>query len=327
MKADDMRRRDRVKRAIAFYFCVALFCILLPVLLSYSLGYQIDFQRLRIYKTGILYVESRPAGAAITLSGRMLNDVTPAQIEELKPGIYKVEVRRDGFYPWEKEIVVRPNMVTRADRIVLFPITQEMRVISERSISDFAISGSGYIYYMKKSGLFRTNMDGTNMKRFSAHAVWPSGLVGKKFSPDGDKFLYFSRSAVGVVYLNPDKSFDQSAMAAKVEDVFTSADPIIDVFWYPGSGYIIVVTDKDIKVVELGVGTAPNTVPLYKFNAKPESVFYDEGNNSLYFVDTRIGADSRESNYLYRLDMKKKFFDAMIKMLSRQEPNAGYEKR
>lgn len=307
---------------------MALFCVLLPILLSYSLGYQIDWHTLRVYKTGILYIESRPAGAAIYLSGRMINDVTPAQIEELKPGIYKVEVRRDGFYPWEKELVVRPNMVTRADRIVLFPIAQEMKAISERGISDFVISEGGYIYYMKKSGLFRSSMDGTNMKRLSAYAAWPDGIIGKKFSPEGGRFLYFSRSAVGVVYLlGQDKPFGQSVDAARAEEIFTSAEPIMDAFWYPGAGYIIVITDKDIKAVELGRGAAGNSVPLYKFNSRPQNVYYDEHDNALYFIDTRLDADSKESNYLYRLDMKKKFFDNILQFLLKQEPDTGYEKR
>lgn len=323
-----MRRRDRIKRAIAFYACVALFCALLPIVLSYALGYKIDYHGLRIYKTGILYVESLPAGASIYLSGKMLGDVTPAQIEELRPGIYKVEVRRDGFYPWEKEIVVRPNMVTRADRIVLFPIAQEMKVVSERAIADFAVAGNGYIYYMKKSGLFRSQMDGANMTRLASYASWPAGIAGKKFSPEGDKFLYFTRWMIGVVYLAvPDKPFGQAPAGARVEEVFASSDPIMDVFWYPGYSYVIAVTDKEIKAVELGRGAAGNSVSLYKFNTTPQGVHYDDRTDSLYFIDTRIGADSRESNYLYRFDMRKKSFENVIRLLLKQEPGAGYEKR
>lgn len=313
-----MRPKDKLRRAIAFYLSAAIFCVLLPIILSYALGYQIDYHNFRIYKTGILYIESRPAGASIFLNGSMYHDVTPAQIEELKPGNYKVEVRRDGFYPWEKDMAVKPNMVTRADRIVLFPVTQEMKTISQRGIGDFLVSDRNYIYYLKRSGLFRSNMDGGDMKRLSPYGNWPDRIIGKKFSPDGDNFLYFNSSTLGVVHLQP---------VVRVDEVFTGPGPVTDAFWYPGAGYIIVVTDKDIKAVELsGLGTR-NIVSLYKFNSKPQTVYYDEGNGSLYFIDTRIGADSKEPNYLYRLDLKQKMFDNIMKLLQKKEPDTEDGKR
>jgi len=314
-----MRPIDKIGRAIAFYFSVALFCVLLPVILSYALGYQIDYHNFKIYKTGILYIASRPAGASIYLNGAMRQDLTPAQIEELKPGYYKIEVRKDGFYPWEKDMVVKPNMVTKADRIILFPITREMKTVSHTGIRDFLVSNKNYIYYMKKSGIFRSDMDGGNMKRLSVYGNWPDGVIGKKFSSDGNELLFFSPATLGVVHLQQD--------LAKVDEVFTGDGLIIDAFWYPGAGYIIVVTNKDIKVVELSGAGTRNIVSLYKFNSKPQNVSYDDNNGSLYFIDTRIGADSKESNYLYRLDLKQKFFDSIMQRLLKKEQDAGYEKR
>lgn len=313
-----MRPIDKIGRAIAFYFSVALFCVLLPVILSYALGYQIDYRNFRIYKTGIIYIASRPAGASIYLNGVMRQDLTPAQIENLRPGSYKIEVRKDGFYPWEKDMAVRANMVTKADRIILFPVTQEMKTVSRAGIHDFFVSNKNCIYYMKKSGFFRSDMDGSNMKRLSAYGDWPEGIIGKKFSADGNDLLFFSPGALGVIHLRQD--------AAKVDEVYTGDSLIIDAFWYPGPGYIIVVTHKDIKVVELSGSGTRNIVSLYKFNSRPQTVSYDENSGSLYFIDTRIGVGSRESNYLYRIDFKEKFFDSIIQRLLKIEQDTLYEK-
>jgi len=314
-----MRPIDKIGRAVAFYFSVMLFCVLLPVILSYALGYKIDYRNFKIYKTGILYIASRPAGASIYLNGAMRQELTPAQIEELRPGEYEVEVRKDGFYPWEKNMTVRPNMATKADQIILFPITQEMKTISQTGIHDFIVSDKNCIYYMKRSGFFRSDMDGSNMTRLAAYGNWPDGIIGKKFSPDGNDLMYFSPGALGVIHLKQD--------TAKVEEVFTGDGLIIDAFWYPGANYIIVVTHKDIKVVELSGAGTRNIVTLYKFNLRQQNVSYDENNGSLYFIDTHIGADSKESNYLYRLDLKQKFFDSIMQHLIKKEQEAGYEKR
>lgn len=322
-----VKSTDRIMRAIAFYASVALFLVLLPIVLSYSLGYRIDYRNLKIYKTGILYISSRPAGAAIYLNGNKHYDVTPAQIEELKPGTYRVVVSREGFYPWERELVVRPNMATKADRIVLFPVKQDMKKMGERGVVDFVVSDNGYIYYMKKSGLYRSTMDGQSMKRISSYSEWPENIAGKRFSPAQDKFLFFSDSKIWVVTFDYGKKIDGSAEEAKVEEVFAGQDPVTDVFWYPGSGYLIVVTDKDIEVSELRSGAARNVVVLYKFNAKPQGLSYDEAGGALYFIDTGLGKDFTESKYLYRIDLKQKFFDQIFNMLLKKEPDSGYEKR
>ncbi|MCX5686014.1 MAG: PEGA domain-containing protein [Candidatus Omnitrophica bacterium] len=323
-----MPRSDRILRFIAFYLSVLIFFITLPILLSYSLGYKIDYRNFKIYKTGIIYLSSHPSGASVYVNGRLYKDFTPAQIEELKPGSYKIEVKREGFYPWEGELAVRPNMVTKADRIELFPVTREMKRLSDREISDFAVSDRGYVYYFTKSGLFRTGMDKSPPRKISSFSNWPDRITGKKFSPDSGKLLYFNENAVTLVNLNPDKFMAKVGEGASVEEIFKSPDPIMDVFWYPGLNYIVVVTEKDIKAVELRGGATRNIASLYKFAAKPQSLFYDENSDSLYFTDIKIepGLMNRE-RYLYRLDLRQTFLDSLRELLLKKETVTENEKR
>jgi len=319
-----MQKSDRIKRAIAFYVSVVLFFITLPIVLSYSLGYKIDFIALKIYKTGILYINSRPSGASIYIDGNKFRDVTPAQIENMRPGTYKVEVRRQGFYPWEKDLEVLPNMVTRADKIILFPVTQEMNRVSDYPITDFMISEKSGIYYLTRDGLFRSNFDGGAFKRLSAYSDWPSQIMGKKISPDNNKFLYFTKTNIFIAYLNPDNSIAEEPELARIEEIFVSRSRIVDVFWYSDSGYIIVVTEREIKAVELRGGKSRNVVTLFKFNSKPKGLYYDEYNDSIYFSDNSVmdipsGAAPSSENYLYRLDLRQKFLDSLKQLLMKKE--------
>ena len=161
-----MNKSDTVIMYIAFYFSLALYFILLQIVLSYSLGYHIDFHKFKIYKAGILSLSSTPSGASIYINDKLYHDITPARIEELKPGTYSVEVKRDGFYSWQKNLSVIPNMVTRADSIILFPIPQNIAKLCVVDTVDFAIPDSrNQIYHMTKSGLYRSNIDGTNLKK------------------------------------------------------------------------------------------------------------------------------------------------------------------
>jgi len=314
-----MPRSDKILRFIAFYAAVLIFFITLPIILSYSLGYKIDYRNFKIYKTGIIYLSSHPAGASVYVNGRLYKDFTPAQIEELKPGSYKIEVKREGFYPWEGELAVRPNMVTKADRIELFPVTSQMKRFSDREICDFTVSDRGYVYYFTKSGLFRSGIDKGTPRKISSFSNWPDRITGKKFSPDGGKLLYFNENAVTLVNLNPDKFMAKIGEGASVEEIFKSPDPIMDVFWYPGLSYIVVVTEKDIKVVELRGGATRNIASLYKFAAKPQGLFYDENSDSLYFTDVKIGLSLNPEKYLYRLDLRQTFFDSLKEFLLKRE--------
>jgi len=192
-----VKNSDSLIRHIAFFFSLALYLTLLPIILSYSLGYHIDFHKFIIYKTGILSLRSTPSGASIYINGKLYSDITPARIEELRPGTYSIEVKRENFYPWQKDLTVRPNMVTRAEKILLFPTLQEMGRVSDLETDDFFIPDDrSQIYYMMKSGLYKSNMDGMNFKKLSSYSEWPSDILGKKLSPDGKKILYFSNNGI-----------------------------------------------------------------------------------------------------------------------------------
>lgn len=303
-----MHINDRIKRAVVFYISVALFIFLLPIVLSYSLGYKIDYAAFKIYKTGMIYVKSNPSGASIYINGRPHRDITPARIEELKPGAYMIEVWRNGFYPWQKELMVRPNMVTEADDIVLFPIPQEISKMSEREVEDFVISERGQVYYFTGDGLYRSGMDGSGMRRISSYSKWPATKVRYRFSPSEEKFLYFDRHHIWVAHPGPDRDIQIEDKAFLIEDLVKSHDPVLDAFWYSTSNHVVFVTVKNIKVAELK-GGAKNIVTLYKFIRRPKAVYYDSVNDSLYFTE---GAD------LYRLDLKRNFFDQLMKRFKKE---------
>ncbi|MBN1526995.1 MAG: PEGA domain-containing protein [Candidatus Omnitrophica bacterium] len=314
-----MKKSDKIKRFIAFYLSVIIFCVLLPIVLSYSLGYHVEyFPSFTIYKTGIIYLKSQPAGSSIYVNGKLRPEMTPAKIEELKPGTYRVEVKREGFYPWQKELVVRPNMVTKADSIVLFPLAQEIKRISDYEVVDFAVSG-GNIYYLTKNGLMRSSMDGTGLKLFTSYAAWPGSIRGKKFSPDGNKIMYFDGWHIWVAYLLPEGGFAKAGREnGRVEEVYRSEDPIIDAFWYSESNHAVVVTERGIIVVDLAGGGAKNAVTLYTFNSRPAGIHYDPGTDSLYFSDLREEKDAKKGVYLYRMDLRQKFLDTFIKRIKKE---------
>jgi hypothetical protein len=316
-----VKNSDSLIRHIAFFFSLALYLILLPIILAYSLGYHVDFHKFVIYKTGILSLKSTPSGASIYVNGKPYPDITPARIEELRPGTYSIEVKRENFYPWQKDLTVRANMVTRAENILLFPTLQEMGMVSDRETDNFFIpDDKSQIYYMMKSGLYKSNMDGTNFKKLSSYSDWPSDILSKKFSPDGKKVLFFSKNGIWAIYLNG-RDITKDGNAAEVEEVLSGSDIVRDAFWHSGSNHIIFISGRDINVMEIGKGGKKNMVMLTKCSRPPQGLYYDEYSDSLYFNDSPEG-----NKNLYRLDLREKFFSKLMQRV-KKEFDIIYEKR
>ena len=79
----------------------------------YARGYRFDFEEFRFAPNGILIVKSNPDGAQLFINGE-LETATNATVR-LSPGTYDVSVRKDGFMPWEKRLVVEKEVVTEAE--------------------------------------------------------------------------------------------------------------------------------------------------------------------------------------------------------------------
>ena len=123
-----------------------------------------------------------------------------------------------------------------------------------------------------------------------------------------------------------DKSLPRHNGSMQVEEVLVSEDPILDVFWYSASSYVIVVTEKYINVAELRGEGRRNAASLYKFDAKPRGIYYDETSDSLYFIDAGKDRGSKDKNYLYRLELRQTFFARLMQLFLKKE-EAQYEER
>lgn len=69
-------------------------------------------------KTGAIFVVSTPSGALITLNDNPTGKTTPAKIEKLLPGSYRVSVSKTRFSPETKSVTVQPD-ATRSQSFVL----------------------------------------------------------------------------------------------------------------------------------------------------------------------------------------------------------------
>lgn len=103
-------------RRIIFAFFVCVFFISAAGILFYGSGYRWNGAKNKIEKTGQLSLDSKPKGAEVFINGEPFHETwkkifrsspvqtTPANIQNLLPGEYVVEIKKDGYYSWKKNV-------------------------------------------------------------------------------------------------------------------------------------------------------------------------------------------------------------------------------
>lgn len=126
-------------RLILFLICLILFLIIAPLIVFYSLGYRIQWDPLtggiKISRTGGLFLNVWPNQAEVYLDSELKKETDfffgSALIENLLPQKYKIQVRRSGFHPWEKQLEIEEKKVTAAKNIILFPQNPNFTVVGK----------------------------------------------------------------------------------------------------------------------------------------------------------------------------------------------------
>lgn len=109
-----------IAKRFLYIFAFFIFFIISPLLVLYAWGYRYDFAKQKVEITGILYIKSYPRGADIYVDNALVPYLTPTQITGLVPKLYDVKVTKAGMQPWEKHLLVKPQLATFAEDIVLF---------------------------------------------------------------------------------------------------------------------------------------------------------------------------------------------------------------
>jgi hypothetical protein len=121
-------------RRFLFYSAVAIFILVTPPVVLYALGYSFDFQKWQVVTAGGIYLKSTPSAAQITLEDKDAG-LTNRLISRLSPRNYNVVVSKDGYFAWQKKLEVRPQLVTEARNIFLFPKQVNPGLVAQNATS------------------------------------------------------------------------------------------------------------------------------------------------------------------------------------------------
>jgi len=297
--------REQKIRAVLFYLSLSVFLVGLPFIISFALGLVFNPQTLTFTKTGLIVLKTQPQGAMIHLNGRLLREKTPATIYELLPGKYSVRLELNNYYAWSGGVTVDAGKVANLDKIIFFPIRANIEQLNQGAISAFWLDAlDNAVYYLDEDQhtIYKSDLDGQGFTEIGSLTGLSAPLKGFKLSPDKKKLLCFNQRRLEIVLLDEqDDSFNPgSGFILDYPD-----RRISDIFWHSDSYHIIVVTNKNIEVLEGRPQAGP--VNLINLNKKNGTCFYDTAQDVLYFEDSQKAEDGKLFDFAYKLDLSSKF--------------------
>ena len=114
----------RRTRKILFFGFLLIFLLSAPLMILYYQGYRFDFEKKSLTQTGGLFLKVIPKQTEIYIDGKLVKKTDfffgSTLIENLLPKKYKIEIKKEGYFSWEKILEIRAKEVTEAKNIVLF---------------------------------------------------------------------------------------------------------------------------------------------------------------------------------------------------------------
>lgn len=118
---DPIQQRKHILMVYVGYVLIAIAVLLATaILVLFAYGFSISKDG-QVVQNGLVFVSSTPSGANLYIDGK-LEDQTNTRLN-LPAGSYHLEIRRDGYRTWERQITVAGSDLVRYDYPFLFPST------------------------------------------------------------------------------------------------------------------------------------------------------------------------------------------------------------
>ena len=323
-------------RRILYIFFILLFCILTPLISFYASGYKFS-SGLKIQKTGILIVDTEPEGAKIFLNEKIqqkfINKIlknndkylsTPVKIKNLAPGEYDVKISKQGYWDWQKKLIIKSGESTYIEDVTLFKQDSPIILISGKYKYQNISYNKEYIISFANNQYGIINLNNNTTKTFSINAStspmqifnnseiqWPQDnkkiLINniilnaktgeiennlKKEIGDNIKNIKWAEGGNSIVYID-ESNLNKYNLASKRSEVISKNDAINDFYYFDGAIYIIKRNHLSVNLIKINPKEKKENNILnlpfsdYSFLARDNNYLniYDEAHEILYIID------------------------------------------
>lgn len=266
-------------RRILLSILLVVFFILVSFFIFYSQGYRFDFEQKKIVKTGGIYVKTIQSGIEVYLDDKLKEKINPifksTLIRSILPKTHGLQLKKEGFYDWDKNLEVQEGIVTEIRNAYLFPQDpkKEKVLAAKTSIEDFYFSPN------QKKALLVKKDAGIEILDINSGEITPIQkkiytLKNLKWSHNSKMILieHGSRDAPQWLLINLENNQEFS---------LSLLGDIKEVFWPKQSAEYFYFLKKVAQ---------KNTLFKYEIGKTPESLLiginsFGLGSNNLFWID------------------------------------------
>jgi len=145
------------KKGLIVITIILTFLIVAPAVIGIGSGLRVDWKNKRLVKTGAIFLEINRQNALVFLNGELktksftLPFISRKLIQNLIPKDYKVEVMKEGFQPWTKNVIVEEGKTTELKAVLLFPTRPQIETLATNLLNGEILFDDGQIYYLALS--------------------------------------------------------------------------------------------------------------------------------------------------------------------------------
>ncbi|MFH1612007.1 MAG: PEGA domain-containing protein [bacterium] len=305
---------NKIRRKLLLYLSTIFFILITPITIAYALGYTFDWVSKKPVLTGNLYVYSIPEKATVSVNNKPREAKTPLFVRRLKPNYYHIEVGKEGYQTWQKDIEIKSRLITEFKDVLLIPITPKIEILDNNLPINFSLVNylndntdkPNNLYYFKNDILYKTDSTGLKNQQISLNPL-PENNDYKIFAPKENKiavlnnfdlyildsdtrnfdfiankvnFLEFSGDKEKILYTTNNEIWVYYFFNKEKELITRSSQNIEHAFWHTQTDkHIIFVVDSLIKIIELDNRNKRNTFNI--FESPVEQITYNQEDNAI----------------------------------------------
>jgi len=193
-------------RLIILSLCAVLFFTATPYIILYSLGYRIDFAKMKITATGGIYVKALPEGTEVVIDFKMNNKTgilsNAVFVQNLFPEQHNVLIKKEGYHDYKKNLTVKKNQVIKLENVILFKKNINFNLFEDQ-VDKFFISPDGkklfFLKYLNAEKSKKTDVGIVNLenqkKQFFAFSPVNGEISNIQWSNDSNKVLFYKENS------------------------------------------------------------------------------------------------------------------------------------
>jgi hypothetical protein len=278
-----MEKPYLIIRRSVYWALFLLFFVVAPTLVFYSLGYQFDRQSKKFLKTGALSIKTFPKGATVYLNNEKLTDTTPCTLRELLPRQYSLTLEKEGFYPYQMPVSVKPAAVLDIDLFLVPKMENVEKLKLDLNIYKFFLTKHLFgdkLIVLADKGVYSITPDLKDARKISSQNLGEKALNSiENLKESNGRIVFWNKDNIWTVEDTESSDNDDDVIA----QLYESQDEIKEVFFGLKEHYLII--HDGLKIVALDIQNPKVFFTIMELKNKYSRILYDSASEALYIKD------------------------------------------